>query len=251
MNYYKLINDNKIIGVVSSVDFIKYSPIVDCYMRTTELDGEYVNYNDQLYRSTWMHPISFSSIKYQEVNIIQITQSEYDIFIEALKEDKEIEEETEEEIVPPSPVPNPIDPIEDITLQSLKTMKLNEMSYACRKAIEQGFDLILRGESHHFSLTTQDQLNLMNIDTTQELIPYHADGESYTYYTADEIKQIIKAANDHKVYHTAYYNSLKEYINTLETIEDIAAITYGTPIPDKYKSEVLKVFEEYTQPFHS
>jgi len=62
------------------------------------------------------------------------------------------------------------------------------MSYNCRKAIENGFDLILRGETHHFSLTTQDQLNLMNLDTTAELIPYHADGESYTYYTAEEIK---------------------------------------------------------------
>ena len=84
----------------------------------------------------------------------------------------------------------------------------------------------------------------MNLNTTnQELIPYHADGEEMTFYTAEEINQIISAANELKNYNTAYFNSLKAYINALDTIEAIAAITYGTPIPDEYKSDVLRVLE--------
>jgi len=59
-----------------------------------------------------------------------------------------------------------VDPIDTASIDFIRSSKLTEMSYACRKAIEQGFDLILRGESHHFSLTTQDQLNLMNLDMT-------------------------------------------------------------------------------------
>ena len=78
---------------------------------------------------------------------------------------------------------------------------------------------------------------------TNSLIPYHADGEETAFYTAEEINQIINAAADYKSYQTTYYNSLKTYINTLDTIEAIAAITYGTPIPDEYKSDVLKVLE--------
>jgi len=35
-------------------------------------------------------------------------------------------------------------------------MKLKEMSATCRRVIEAGFDLELRGETHHFSLDTQD-----------------------------------------------------------------------------------------------
>jgi len=46
-----------------------------------------------------------------------------------------------------------------------------------------------------------------------------------------------------KNYNIAYYNSLKAYINALETIEEIAAIQYGTSIPEEYKSDVLKVLE--------
>jgi len=86
-------------------------------------------------------------------------------------------------------------------------------------------------------------MNLSNMAQTQELIPYHADGKLYTFYTATEINEILVAANNHKIYHTAYYNSLKEYINALETIEEIAAITYGISIPDEYKSDVLKILE--------
>jgi hypothetical protein len=78
---------------------------------------------------------------------------------------------------------------------------------------------------------------------TQDLIPYHADGEESTFYTAEEINQVIAAATSFKNYNLSYYNALKAYINSLDTIEAIAAITYGTPIPDEYKSDVLMVLE--------
>jgi hypothetical protein len=89
-------------------------------------------------------------------------------------------------------------------------------------------------------------MSLNVIAQTQNIIPYHCDGETCIFYSAEEINQIIAAATAHKIYHTTYYNALKSYINSLETIEDIAAITYGTPIPDEYKSEVLKVIDHET-----
>ena len=116
----------------------------------------------------------------------------------------------------------------------------------CRNTIEAGFDLELRGETKHFSLATQDQLNLMSLNVmaqTQSLIPYHADGEECDFYTAEEINEIIDTANAFKIYHTTYYNALKGYINSLETIEDIAAVTYGMEIPEEYQTNVLKALE--------
>jgi hypothetical protein len=35
---------------------------------------------------------------------------------------------------------------------------------------------------------------------TQNLIPYHSDGDLCIFYTAEEIKQIFTAANNHKIY---------------------------------------------------
>lgn len=243
MKYYKLILDNQIIGVVSSNNFIRYSPLIDCFLRSDEVEGEYIGFQGKLYRTTWMSSIQIQQ-PYTLVDTVEIEKEEYDIFIEAIKQGHEIKDDPdyEEPIVEPEK-----DPIDIASVEFIRDSKINEMSRACRAAIEQGFDIALRGKIKHFSLTTQDQLNLMNLGTiaqTQNLIPYHADGEACEFYTSEEINQIIKTYTSFKAYHTTYYNALKTYINTLETIEEIAAITYGTEIPDQYKSDVLKVLEQ-------
>ena len=250
MKYYKLIKENQIIGVINSNDFVVYSPITDCFLGATDLNGEYACYNNKLYRSTWMSPI-VQMVKYEEVLIIGITKEEYDTFMSAIKANQEIEnnktqEEVEEEEIERE-INSPVDNITETTLDFIRQSKISEMSLQCRKTIEAGVDVELRMETKHFSMDTQDQLNLMSLGVmaqTQELIPYHADGETCIFYTADEINQIVAAATAHKVYHTTYYNALKNYINSLTTIEEIAAITYGTPIPDEYQSEVLKVITQ-------
>ena len=73
-----------------------------------------------------------------------------------------------------------------------------------------------------------------------EAIPYHADGEICRFYTNAEMQAIVSQATAYKIYHTTYYNALKNYINSLQTIEEIAAVTYGMELPEEYKSEVLK-----------
>ena len=241
MKYYKLMTfDNKIIGAISSADFIRVSPFG--YVRCDEEQGEYIYYEDELYRATWMSPIQLPE-HYTEIQAIEILKIEYDAYVKALEVQETIVEETED--VPPAEPP--VDAIAQESLEFIRSAKIAEMSAACRTTIEKGIDLELRGEIHHFSLDTQDQLNLISLSAmaqTQDLIPYHADGEVCIFYTADEINNIVSAATSLKVYHTTYYNALKNYINSLSTIEEIAAVTYGTAIPDEYKSEVLRVIEQ-------
>ena len=245
MKYYKILNNSEFIGVASSNNFIKYSPIAKCFLRSDEQKGEYINLDSILYRSMWMSPI-VKFEPYVEATIIEITEEEYEIFINAIDAN-----ETDVIIGPDDEIDNTqpdqeINYIEEVTLEFVRNSKINEMSRACRMTIEAGFDLELRGEMHLFSLTTQDQLNLMSLGAiaqTQSLIPYHADGEETTFYTSDEINTIIQTATELKIYNTTYYNALKGYINSLETIEEIIAITYGVSIPEEYKSEVLKVLE--------
>ena len=100
------------------------------------------------------------------------------------------------------------------------------MSLNCNKTITNGFDITLSdGNSYHFSLTTQDQLNLITLATMVESgetqIPYHADGEPCKFYSATDISAIIAKATEFKTYHISYYNSLKTYINSMETIDEI------------------------------
>ena len=122
------------------------------------------------------------------------------------------------------------------------------MSYECNKTIENGFDVELQEEIHHFSLTVQDQLNLITLSTMAaqgiEQIPYHADGELCKFYTPAEINAIVNQATIWKTYHTTYFNALKAYINSLQTIEEIGAITYGIELPEEFKTDVLRALEQ-------
>ena len=134
---------------------------------------------------------------------------------------------------------------ENITLEFVKESKLNEMSRVCNEIITNGFDVALSdGETHHFSLTVQDQLNLITllamVQNGETHIPYHADGELCRYFTPQDILTVTNMATTFKTYHVTYYNSLKAYIESLETIEEISAVTYGMNIPEEYQSNILK-----------
>lgn len=244
MTYYKMILDDNIVGVACTDNFITFSPVVESFLRSDEKRGEFICWHGNIYRDTWMQPIQFA-VDYISVQVREITEEEYNIFSEAFKINDVIkyEREQEEEVIEQ---PIRIDPVLVSQVEFIRSSKLNEMSHTCRQTIEAGFDLELRGETHHFSLDTQDQLNLISLSAmaqTQTLIPYHADGEECIFYTAEEINAIVAKATEFKIYHTTYYNALKTYINALDTIEDIAAIQYGTPIPEEYQSDVLKAIQ--------
>lgn len=244
MTYYKMILDNNIVGIACSNDFIAFSPVIESFLRSDEKRGEFISWHGNIYRDTWMQPIQFH-VDFIAVEIREITEEEYRAYEHAFDVNDEIEYEHEQE--EPIEQPEYVDPIEVNSIEFLRESKINEMSRACRATIENGFDLALHGETYHFSLTTQDQLNLMSLSAlaqTQSLIPYHADGEPQTFYTSEEINLIAQTATELKIYHTTYYNALKGYINALETIEEIAAITYGIDIPEEYKTDVLKLLEE-------
>ena len=250
MKYYKIIKDQTFIGVISSDNFRRYNRRHQFLGPATENDGELIDYMGKFYRDTWMTGIT-EEIPYQyiEANVIDISELEYDslnIRLEANQE-QTIEEENnllEIEAIEETPEINLYDLL---TLEEMKNLKIQQLSNNCRNIIENGFDLELRNEIHHFSLDTQDQLNLISLHAmaqTQSLIPYHADGEACIFYTSEEINEIVETATAFKIYHTTYYNALKGYVNALETIEEIAAIEYGIEIPENYKSDVLRALEQ-------
>ena len=63
------------------------------------------------------------------------------------------------------------------------------------------------------------------------------------YYSADEILAIYGEMEKIISYQTTYFNSLRGYINSLESVEAVGEVFYGQEIPDEYKSEVLKDLE--------
>lgn len=243
MKYYKLIGNGEFIGVATSDDFRKYQSKHRIILICNEDSAQYVQVNEKLYRDNWLSPVSTESIGYEEANVIAIDKDEYDALYEAMETGEEIKLVDEEHDVQEE-MPQ-IAPEEEVTIEYLKNSKINEMSIACNKAITNGFDVVLSdGETYHFSLTIQDQLNLIMLSAMvsagETVIPYHADGELCRYYSCQDISTISAAATAHKTYHITYFNSLKSWIDSLDNIQDIASVRYGDQIPAEYQSDILK-----------
>lgn len=119
------------------------------------------------------------------------------------------------------------------------------MSDYCQQTIYSGIDVELAsGEIKHFSLKQEDQINLfgkqVQLATPLEKFEYHADGEPCTYFSREDMQTIVTKAMEFVSYQTTYCNSLYDYIESMESKEDVQSIEYGIEIPEEYQSEVLK-----------
>ena len=54
MKYYKIITDNEFIGVINSNNFVAENPTNGWLFTSTEDLGQYVTYENKLYRDYWM-----------------------------------------------------------------------------------------------------------------------------------------------------------------------------------------------------
>lgn len=243
MKYYKLLNDGEFIGVGTSYDLRKFQLKHSILLTSDDESAQYIQINDKLYRDDWFSPTITELLDYTTVKIIVIEKDEYDTLFEAIETGKEIEI-TDEEPDIQEELPQ-IDPDEEVTIEYVKAVKNAEMSATCNKIITNGFDAILSdGENHHFSLTIQDQLNLITLSSMvaagETVIPYHADGELCKGYSVEDITTIINTATSFKTYHVTYFNSLKVYIDSMHDINEVNNVVYGIDIPEEYQSDVLK-----------
>lgn len=244
MTYYKVIKDNEFVGIGTSYELRKYQLKHGILLVADDNTAQYIQINDKLYRDNWFKVLTTNTIEYETASISVIDESEYRQLFEAIDAGEEISNVTNDEDTYYQEDDNVVDSDSIITLDYLKTQKIKEMSYYCNQAIVNGFDVELSdGRTHHFSLTVQDQLNLITLSSLAasgvDNIPYHADGELCEFFSVNDIQMIVKAATELKTYHTTYYNSLKLFIQSLVDRDDVANVIYGANIPDEYKSDVL------------
>ena len=132
-----------------------------------------------------------------------------------------------------------------MTLAERRAAKLAELSAACGAAITAGCDVTLSGGSGHISLTAEDQINLSTATAAVEQgasgYPYHLDGQLCAIFPATDILACARAATAHKLYHTTYYNHLAAWARRVETVEELAAITYGAALPEDLKANMASI----------
>lgn len=139
---------------------------------------------------------------------------------------------------------NKLSEIEEQKFQEYISIKLQELSNQCQKAITDGIEY--NGE--HFSYTLTDQNNISNTFqlamSTGLSVPYHADGQDCRLYSKEEIMSIYFAQETNVTHHTTYYNQLKQYILTLTTEEEINAVEYGQELTGTYLETYNKIMEQ-------
>lgn len=243
MKCYKMINGTNIVGIATQHDFVRFQQKHKILISCDISIAQYVLSKDVLYRDNWLFPLAGNeNLEYISVTISEIPEDEYNALLSAFETNEivEIEEEQEPEEIEEQPI--------DITVEFVKEAKLTEINRACNKTITDGFDIELSdGGTHHFSLTTQDQLNLITLSAMVgsgvTSIPYHADGELCRFYSVQDISAVISYATTFKTYQVSYHNALKMYVESLDNIADISNVQYGMEIPEQYLSDVLRVFD--------
>lgn len=133
------------------------------------------------------------------------------------------------------------------TLAEIKEQKIKEMNAAQQEIIQNGVEVTLSdGTIERFTLKDQDQTSLMGLQTEvakgNDQIPWHTEDQSEhcKYYSNADMQLILTAAMGFVTYEVTWFRDLRIYINSMETKEEVEAVTYETPIPYEYQSQPLR-----------
>ena len=248
MKFYKIINGQNFIGIGTTDDFRMYLPSSKIPVACDARFVEFIQVNGILYHAGWMYKTKAADIVAELVDVIEISEEEYNDILATIQDNEgELPNDMIDDIITDPTVESEtfVDPNEELTVDYVKQNKLSEISKACNIIITKGVDIVLSdGKTHHFSLTEQDQSNLIALSLSvakgETAIPYHADDELCIFYSPEDITTIVNKATEYITYHTTYHNSLKAYVKSLRSVNTIAKVEYGMDVPEKYQSDVLK-----------
>jgi hypothetical protein len=123
------------------------------------------------------------------------------------------------------------------------------MQMACQNAIYDGVVVSTSEGTKKFSLTMQDQINLLGLknqlDNGISVFPYHADGEAIRLWSSDDMQKILQAADRHITYHRVYFSLLREWVRRT-SYPDFLCIDYDDALPDDLSSKMAGILENTT-----
>lgn len=241
MNYYKIIQNDKVIDVIMDPTFVRQSRrglIITCL--PSEACGVVSSDGKLIWHITGKEIMT--GREFSNVSVVDITEDEYKELYTLLELGADIP--TDGDVSFEETEPDEVEIPEDTVLSEAKIRYVEKMSAVCQKVIYNGIDVEMSdGSVRHFTLEIEDQLNLITLSSMiaagETMIPYHASDELCVFYSAEDISRIISTATAFKTYQTSYFNSLKNWIMSVESINAMGQISYGDIIPEEYRSDVL------------
>lgn len=127
-------------------------------------------------------------------------------------------------------------------IDQIRSMKIANMSAICNQLITRGVDF----NNEHYSLTSDDQINLMKLESIATLSPstqifYHPDGGLCRAYSTEEILQLANLATMWIVYHTTYFNFTKAQLSQETDVEKIINFQYGDTLNDAFNTQIQQI----------
>lgn len=241
MDYYKLVSGEEVLSVTDSPVWVRVSDrgkIIRCDLKNAS--GVLSADHSTIYHISGTKPLGSGGV-YKDVLVSDITKDEYDTLYGLLIQCHTVTEA----VLPEAPHVESVTVEEDGTyVEQLRSLVLRAMSAACKNAITDGIDVVLSdGSSAHFDMTVEDQLNissaLNSLNEGVNHVPFHASGELFRYFSADDIRLIAESANEHKTKHVVYHNSLKNWVLSMTKSSELSGVYYGIDIPREYCSEVF------------
>ena len=207
---YKIIYKGEVVDVLRNPSFVSFLPTGHIAM-TDKSSAQGIVGSDGLtvYSFTSVNP----DIKV--VSIVSITNEEFNWLNGQLNSTKNVDD--------------------NIALSKARNSTIAALSEVCNTKIVEGFSLRLSdGEQYRFSMTTEDQLNLLSLENQlnsgEKTFIYHAAGHPCKVFTRNDMLKIVKAYRKHVLYHTTYFNVAKQCINSLTDLDKINNFHYGDDV---------------------
>ena len=93
----------------------------------------------------------------------------------------------------------PVESVDPLYEEFLRSEKLAAFNKACQNAIDEGVEVVTSEGMKKFSLTLQDQINLLRLQNLLDkgcgAIPYHADGEAMRLWPREDVQKILQVTD--------------------------------------------------------
>lgn len=138
-----------------------------------------------------------------------------------------------------------------IDISGLKELSISELSDMCQKTIFLGQDIELSdGTTERFEFKDQDQSNIKQLwDAIKDgatAYPYQSDNGACKVYSAIDIAKIYVTMSTTITSNLTYYHQLKDYVNSLETADEVEAVTWGQELTGEYLEHYNTMMSEAT-----
>lgn len=228
--FYKIIYDNIIIDAILNPTWVIWTPKTKRFFPTdiVAANGVVSSDSQEVYHIQGKTEFGNRRELSRDVVVVKIEEDEYNHLIETM--------------------PNAVvdENGNEITIEDFATGVIEKMSQECEAKIISGFDITLSDQQpHHFTLELTDQLKISKLKdkavSGEEFLPYHADNELCKIYSQSDIIAINTKMEYLIEYEVTYFNSLKNYINSITYARVLVKLKYGCAIPEEYQSDVLKI----------